>query len=325
MKPNDEFIAVCKKLSPHQQINKGETSPPKRIFMLRKNLICCFLVAVNIGIFSGCSPANTEKNVENITVKPTENVIYNANNKPKENAEKKKQDELIEIFDGRKDFDYRDYSKEETNLVQTEFDRKKAEIKQKFGDRYCGENEDENVGLNGIVKGSFTKPNSNQKAFLYTVCSSGSSHFGVGGIIIFESDRAISHYVYGENGLDQGMIALSDINKDGMDELVLLDFQVHQGYGGGAISIVEFSNGKFNFIGTTTTFSDNGGAVEDEKNIKADAYDIFVQPGSNPVFYRDSYQKKGNSKNWSLVKRGEKFTLDKIEAEYLQNYKKIGD
>ncbi|HRH46629.1 MAG TPA: hypothetical protein PKY82_33605, partial [Pyrinomonadaceae bacterium] len=167
--------------------------------------------------------------------------------------------------------------------------------------------------------------NSNQKAYLYTLCSSGSSHFGVGGIVIFENQKTVSHYVYGENGLDQGMIALSDINKDGMDELVLLDFQVHQGYGDGAISIVSFPNRKFNFIGTTTTFSDNGGAVEDEKNTKADAFDIFVQPGTTPVFYRDIYEKKGKSKNWSLVKSREKFTLDKLEAEFLQNYKEISE
>lgn len=290
-----------------------------------KNFICCFLVVINIGVFSGCSSANAVKDTENTTAKPTETVVSKANNKPKENTEKKKQDELIEIFDGRKDLDYRDYSKEETSLVQTEFDRKKNEIKEKFGESYCYEPEDEKIGLNGAAEGSFTKPNSKQRAFLYTLCSSGSSHFGVGGIIIFENEKAVLHYVYGENGLDQGMIALSDINKDGMDELVLLDFQVHQGYGGGGISIISFPNGKFNFIGHTATFSDDSGAAEDEKNTKAEASDIFVQPGATPVFYRDVYQKKGNAKNWSLVKRGEKFELNKLEAEYLQNYKKISE
>lgn len=292
--------------------------------MFRKNFICCVLVIVAyLGVFSSCSSGNTQNNAENINAKPTQTVVNKANEKPKEKVETKKQDELVEIFDGRKDLDYRDYSKEETQIVQTEFDRKKAEIKQKFGDKYCSEPEDEKIGINGIVEGSFTKPNSSQKAFLYTLCSSGSSHFGVGGMVIFENEKAVSHYVYGENGLDQGMISLSDINKDGMDELVLLDFQVHQGYGGGAISIVSFPNGTFNYIGNASTFSGDSGAVEDEKNTKADAYDIFVQPDVNPVFYRDSYQKKGNAKNWSLVKRGEKFTLDKLEAEYLQNYKKI--
>lgn len=109
-----------------------------------------------------------------------------------------------------------------------------------------------------------------------------------------------------------------------MDELVLLNFQVHQGYSGGAISLVGFPDGKLNFIGTTSTFNDDSGAEEDEKNTKATAYDIFVEPAANPVFYRDFYEKKGNAKNWSLVKRGEKFTFDKLESEILQGYRRIG-
>lgn len=280
-----------------------------------------FGIILSLFLLTSCSSADISQKNQNNIAQPTKTVIAKATEKAKD--ETKKTDDLVEIFDGRKELDYRDYSKEETQIVQTEFDYKKAEIKEKFGDKYCSEPEDEKVGLNGVVEGSFTKPNAKQKAFLYTLCSSGSSHFGVGGILIFENGKAVSHYVYGENGLDQGMIALSDINKDGMDELVLLDFQVHQGYGGGAISIVSFPNGEFNFIGTATTFSDDSGAKENEKDTKAEAYDIFVQPSANPIIYRDSYEKKGTAKNWSQVKKGEKFTLNKLESEYLQNYKKI--
>lgn len=281
-----------------------------------------FTALLSISFLTSCSSANVSQNAKN-NAKPPQTVSAKANEKPKEKIEAKKQEELVEIFDGRKDLDFRDYSKEETQIAQAEFDRKKAEIKEKFGDKYCYEPEEEKIGVNSIVEGSFTKPNSKQKAFLYTLCSSGSSHFGVGGIVIFENGETVSHYVYGENGLDQGMFALSDINKDGIDELVLLDFQVHQGYGGGAISIVSFPNSEFDFIGTATTFSDDSGAKEDEKDTKATAYNIFVQPGANPIFYLDTYEKKGNAKNWSQVKKGEKFTLSKLEAEFTQSYKKI--
>ena len=114
------------------------------------------LLVLFLGTMTACNMAannNTQgqKNNTNITKE----------NRSAKTPLENKQERLVEIFDGRKDLDYRDFSKEETNLVQAEFDRKKAEIEEKFGDRYCGENEIKNVGLNGIVKGSFTKPNSN--------------------------------------------------------------------------------------------------------------------------------------------------------------------
>lgn len=291
--------------------------------LTRNHVNYLFGAFISLSLLTSCSSANQPQNAENNNAKPTQTVAVNSVEKPTEKAEVQKQNEPVKIFDGRKDLGSREYSKEETSRVQAEFDRKKSEIKNKFGDKYCYEPEEEKIGLNGIAEGAFTKPNAKQKAFLYTLCSSGSSHFGVGGIIVFENDKAVSHYVYGENGLDQGMIVLPDINKDGRDELVLLDFQVHQGYGGGTISLVEFPDGNFNFIGSASIYSDDSGAAEDEKDTKANAYDIFAQPAANPVFYRDSYEKKGNAKNWSLVKKGEKFLLTKLEPEIMQGYKKI--
>lgn len=235
------------------------------------------------------------------------------------------QSKLTELYDGRKDFDYKDYSKSEMQPVQAEFDRKKAEIKEKFGERYCSEGEDQELSLNGIAEGAFTKPSTQQKAYLYTLCSTGSSHFGVGGIMIFENGRVVTHYTYGENGLDSGLLKIADINKDGMDELALIDGQTHQGYSNGSFSLVEFPNGKLNFIGLTEVYSDNSGAAEDDNKILAEASVISVEPGATPVFYKDSYEQKGSSKNWTPVKKAEKFSLNKMEDEYLKGYRKISD
>lgn len=288
-----------------------------------KQLIYIFLITLTTIIFVACGSANVSGTLENTSNKTVQNAVPKAIEKPKEKIEEKSADNLVELFDGRKNLDIRDASKEDAELAQAEVDRKKAEISERFGDKYCNEDESGEIGINGIANGSFTKPKSKQKAVFYVLCSSGSSKFGVGGIIIFENEKAVSHYVYGENGLDSGLSIASDINKNGVDELILIDFQVHQGYGGGAISLVEFPDGKLNFIGTAATSADNSGAVEDDKKIKANAVHIFVQPGASPVFYRDSYEKKGSAKNWTLVKRLEKFTLNKLEPQFLAAYKKI--
>ena len=289
-----------------------------------KKLIITIL-ALAVGISIACKSDTADKvAADNLTVKSTatpEVETKTAENKFKTDAEEK----LIELFDGRKETENTDFAKSETELVQAEFDRKKELIKEKFGDRYCEESEVGNIGINGIVKGSFTKPRSDQKAVFYDVCRSGSSHFGVGGIIVFENDKTVSHYVYGENGLQNSILSAPDVNKNGLNELILVDFQTHQGYSGGTIILVEFANESLKFLGNAVTYSSNSGAVENEKNVESTAYKISVQPSAKPTFFRETYQAKGNNENWKLAKKSEKFTLDKTDSDFVKGFKKITD
>lgn len=244
-----------------------------------------------------------------------------AENKAVENKTENPQSGLIEIYDGREtNRKQTEATKADEELVTEEFKAKESNIKQKFGDRYCDESESSSVGLTGAVEGSFTKPNSKQKAFTYELCSSGSSHFGVGGIMIFEDGKIVSHYAYGENGLMSGRIStLPDINKNGLTELVLTDGQTHQGYSSEFIDILEFKDGNLATLGGKTIATDNSGAAEDDSKIEAEAFKISVQPSANPIFFQEIYQKKGNAKNWSLTKKSEKVSLDK--DNFGKNYK----
>lgn len=291
-----------------------------------KYLLTAVLLTI-ISAATACSSPVAEKNIaENSAVQSGSDSTKQAANKQiaaNDKTADTKKDAPIEIFDGRKDLDYKDYSKADNALAQTEFDRKNAEIKEKFGESYCNDEDGGKVSVAGVANGSFTKPNANQKAVFYTVCSSGSSHFGVGGIIVFENEKAVSHYVYGKNGLDSGISVAPDVNKNGVNELILIDFQVHQGYGGGGISLVEFADGKFNHLGQTATYSDNSGSVEDEKDSKSTASRISVDPAAQPVFYRESYEKNGSEKNWKLVKKSEKFSLSPLEKQYVEGFMKI--
>jgi hypothetical protein len=294
---------------------------------MKKAFILLFTI-ISIGLTLSCSSAATEKTTDNKSIanKPQVNSAKSDNKKVEnttvQTTEEAKKDELIEVWDGRKFPILSEYPAEITNLVQAEFDKNKDSIKQKMEESYCVE-ETGKIGISGIEKGSFTKPNSNQKAAFYILCSSGSSHFGVGGIIIFENDKVVSHYVYGENGIDNYTAISPDVNKNGLNELILVNAQTHQGISGGMISLVEFADGKLNFIGMTSTYSSNSGAVEDEKDVKSSAYKIMAQPSANPIFFRETFEMNGEAKDWKLVKKSEKISLEKIEEKYLKGYQKI--
>lgn len=280
-----------------------------------------------LSLLSACATTTVEKANENTApAKPAPTAAVKTENNATENKSAvEPKEELVEIFDGRKDLDSKEPSGSETEQVKAEFNSKKAVIKQKFGERYCDESEPEDIAVDAVAKGSFTKPNTDQTAVLYTVCSTGSSHFGVGGVIIFEGGKAVSHYVYGENGLDQNITTAPDFNKNGLTELLLIDGQTHQGYTTGVITIIEFGDGNAKFIGTAPTYDSNDGAMEDEKKALSTAYKISAAPAANPTFFRDVYEMKGTAKQWSLSKKAEKFNLDKIDAEFAAGFRKVSN
>lgn len=282
--------------------------------------ILSFLTLFVLGIAAcgsaGQSVAVTADTGENVKITDSTNSAAKEVKTQNKNAavEKKESQKKVEIYDGRKPMKpAQDASKSDTEQAEKEFKSKEPVVKQKMGDFYCFD-EDNKFGLTGMSTGSFTKPNSNQKAFLYELCSSGSSHFGTGGILIMEGDKAVAHIVYGENGLYNGSFSsLPDINQNGLNELMLTVGQTHQGYTGEALTLVEFPEGDLKIIGGAVTMTDNSGAMEDEAEIKAEAYKIWAEPSAKPVFYRDLYEQNGNAKDWKLVKKAEKFTLDNRE------------
>ena len=287
----------------------------KRIAIAHLLVTVCLLIACNSTTEITTSKPSTEN-------KQTNSAKVEKTLTEKANVEEEKKEELIEIYDGRKDFEPKDFPESETKPVQAEFDKQLSLIKDKMGDKFCSELGE--VNINGIAKGSFTKPKSNQKAVLYDVCRSGTSHFGVGGLVIFESDKAVAHFVYGEHGLQSGLTYAPDVNKNGLSELVLIDYQMHQGNSGTAIILAEIVKGDLNFMGSAATFSNNSGAVGDEKDMLSQASRISVQPSSSPIFYRDSYEIKGNKKDWLPVKKGGKFSLNKENLKmYAEDFKSL--
>ena len=280
--------------------------------------LAAILVIGGLAILACSSAGNRTNEKASAGTEKIDNPARNtrtSENKSSENqtSPETKQPVRIEVYDGRvaEEKEPQPTAAEE-KLLGGEFARDEASILQKVKTS-CDDDAPENISIVGNAEGSFTKPDAAQKAFLYERCRSGRS-FGIGGIMIVEDEKVVAHYVYGENGLYLSISSLPDINQNGLSEIIFEGGGTGQGYTVGAIDIFEFKAGNLAFLGDAETYSDNGGAVENEQKALATAYKISVEPSANPIFWRETYEKKGTAENWSLDKRAEKFTLNKADA-----------
>ncbi len=96
-------------------------------------------------------------------------IINSTSNKTIENkADDASQKDLVEVYDGREGIvekAQKEGTDAEKQLVESEFKGSETAIRKVFKD-YCNENDPQEVFIDGIAEGSFTKPSSAQKAFL---------------------------------------------------------------------------------------------------------------------------------------------------------------
>lgn len=197
----------------------------------------------------------------------------------------------------------------ETKIVENEVIKKEAVIKTKSSVE-CDEND---FFIIGSASGSFTKEKSSQTAYLYVLCRSART-FGIGGIVIVENGKIVSHNTYGDNGLAIDIASLPDINQNGLSEIVLISSGMGQGYSSGVIEIVEIGAKGITSFGFADTYSDDYGVGNDKSS--ATAYKITAQRGKTPVYFRETYTQKGEETKWILTKKAQKFLLRKDAMKY---------
>jgi hypothetical protein len=224
--------------------------------------------------------------------------------------------ELIEISDGRGDSQSAPLTPSENQLIVKEVRAKESLIREKSG-QDCEEDEMFSLSVSGWTTGSFTKPNVRQKAYLYELCRS-TLTFGIGGIVIVENGRTVAHYVYGENGLDSDIAALPDINRNGFSEILMMAGGSGQGYTQRAIEIIEFTPGGIKSFGIADIYEDNLGTEDARKSAKA--YKISVRPGKTPVYFRETFTRRGGAGKWLPAGRSEKYSL---RRDYVPKFHKI--
>lgn len=198
----------------------------------------------------------------------------------------------------------------ETDIVEKEVRKNESVIKTKSS-QDCGD--EDTFSVIGAASGSFTKQKSSQTAYLYELCRSART-FGIGGIVIVENGKVVSHNTYGDNGLGYDIASLPDINQNGLSEIVLISGGMGQGFTFGGIEIIEIgANGVMSF-GFAETYSDDYG-VGNAKSLGT-AYRITAQTGKTPVYFRETYSQKSSEGKWTLTKKTQKFTLRKDGGKY---------
>ena len=217
---------------------------------------------------------------------------------------------LITVFDGRTAPKIAQINPGDEKLIKSEVEKRAAVLKEK-NNVVC---DNESFSVVDAAAGAFTKADASQKAFMYEFCRSGRS-FGIGGIVIVENGKIVSHYTYGENGLYAGLKTLSDINQNGTQEIVLIGIGTGQGYTSSVIEIFEILNGRLSFLGKADVYDDNYGT--DKRILQANAYKIFAQKAAAPIFTRETYLQKGENVKWVLTKKAQKFSLNKNEPPKL--------
>ncbi|HEY8561205.1 MAG TPA: hypothetical protein VIL74_12590 [Pyrinomonadaceae bacterium] len=213
--------------------------------------------------------------------------------------------QAVELIDGRDASAPAPLTVEETRFIVKEVRRQEPVIRQISG-LDCEEDETSSLSVGSVIKGSFTKPNAEQKAYLYELCRSGRA-FGIGGIVVVEDGRVAAHYVYGENGLDSDIAALPDINRNGFSEIMMVGGGNGQGYTQGAVEIIEFTPGGVHTFGIADTYEDNFGTEGGKKSARA--FKVSVLPGKSPVFFREGYVRNGEQGKWTQTVKSEKFRL----------------
>jgi len=296
-------VSVCSKLLFFTIKEAGSNTGQFMKFLRTTTAIIIF--AFSAAACSSAAPINSANVPANALSGSGNNIENNSEKQPTpiENSA-----ERVAIADGRDNFEPKEASSDDTKFVDAEFAAKEAAIL-KESNFECDADAEKGVTVLGTVSGSFTKAGATQKAYLYERCRAGRS-FGIGGIVIGDGGKVVTHYIFGENGLFAGINSLKDINKNGIDEIVLSAVGSGQGYSTADVSLYEFSDGKLSFMGSAETFSSNDGAVEKEADILSSAYKISVQSGKEPMFFRDTFERKGTSTKWNETSKNEKMKLN---------------
>lgn len=158
----------------------------------------------------------------------------------------------------------------------------------------------------GVVRGSFSRPNSDQRLVFYQFCQTGNG-LGEVGLILLENDKVVGNYV-ADVGWTVGIKSLPDINRNGLNEVALYySGGIHQGSGGTGVDLVELSPAGVKGIGwfQAESFSESGPTV---------GYRVTAKPGSPPAYFREKYTQDAKGR-W---KRSGRVTPLHLEAAISQ-------
>jgi hypothetical protein len=161
--------------------------------------------------------------------------------------------------------------------------------------------------ISDVATGSFTAAGLTQTVYVISVSECTASHadnFGTKRVAIFSGQQLVADF---DNDFRNNIVLKTDLNSDGINELLMITGDMSQGTLTETAALVSFQNGKLNVI------KDFGTVVEDScasgfpaSDSKASVISISdVVPGQMPKVIQDNYTARcANSKRWKFVSTG---------------------
>jgi hypothetical protein len=158
-----------------------------------------------------------------------------------------------------------------------------------------------------VVNGSFTAAAQTQTAYLISVSECNASHadnFGTKRMAIFSGQQLVADV---DVDFNSSIVRKTDLNSDGIDELLMTGGDINQGELVEMAALVTFQNGRFRVIHDFgTVIDDDCGAERPGSSSKASVlYISDVFPGRMPKLTMDNYASAcRKSKRWRFVSSG---------------------
>jgi hypothetical protein len=157
------------------------------------------------------------------------------------------------------------------------------------------------------VTGSFTAPGQTQTAYLISVSECGASHadnFGSDRVAIISAQQLVAEF---DVNFKSSFVRKTDLNADGVDELLMTSGYMGQGTLTESAALVSFQGGRFNVIEdfeTVTEDSCASGFPGSTAKASVISYSTAA-PGKMPKLQLDNYESAClNTRRWKFVSTG---------------------
>lgn len=158
-----------------------------------------------------------------------------------------------------------------------------------------------------MATGSFTAAGQAQTAYVIAVSECNASHadnFGTDRVAIFAGQQLVADL---DVDFKSSIVRKTDLDGDGMDELLMTSGDMHQGILTEVAALLDFSNGRLRVIEYLGTVTEDSCASEmPGSSSKASVVSVAgIAPGRFPKLHVDNYEascRKG--KRWRLVSTG---------------------
>jgi hypothetical protein len=158
-----------------------------------------------------------------------------------------------------------------------------------------------------MATGSFTAAGQDQVAYLISVGECNASHadnFGSKRLAIFAGNKLVLDL---DVNFKSGILKKTDLNLDGVDELLLLGGDMHQGILIETAALYEVRGGKLVVLQDfEKVFEDSCASLISGSGVEASV--IFLGPakrGEMPAFEVENYRSRcGRTKQWRLISKG---------------------